>query len=185
MKNMHTKDFNFNKKTVQQTGFSLVELLIAMVISLTIIFACTSLYSSLKSSVRVAQDLAKAQESLRGSFYLMSRSIHQANSITISGAQLTINYTEPPTGGVIYSCLGNSMTSGSAETYSSNGSGLYCDDGTGPQLIALDIEGLQFAAVNVDGVKITMEIAGMPSSYVGGLTFTLALRQKVLLGLAE
>ena len=171
----------------RQAGFTLIELLIAMLISLTLVFACTTLYSSLKSSIMLAQNLATAQESLRGAFYLMSRSVRQAQSFTISGAVLTTTYGAAPADSNIYSCLGNSV-SGSTDTYSSDGDDLYCDDGSGAQLIALDVTDLQFETItgtNDDGLKVTMEIDGMPSSYVDGFTFTLALRQKILLELVD
>ncbi|WP_415230658.1 PilW family protein [Psychromonas sp.] len=200
---MQTKNLNFNKKIAPQAGFSLVELLVAMLISLILIFACTTLYSSLKSSISTAQDLAKAQESLRGAFYLMSRSIRQAGSLTISGAgntELLAEYGEVTDDPKLYSCLGNQLISGSTptDTYSSNGDGLYCDDGIGidEQLIALGVETLTFTAIShadstgatiYDGVKVTMKIDGMPESMktAGGLMFTLALRQKILLDLAD
>ena len=167
----------------RQAGFTLIELLIAMLISLTLVFACTTLYSSLKSSIMLAQNLATAQESLRGAFYLMSRSVRQAQSFTISGAVLTTTYGAAPADSNIYSCLGNSV-SGSTDTYSSDGDGLYCDDGSGAQLIALDVTELQFEEISAasgtsdDGLKVTMKIDGLPSSYDDGITFTLALRQR-------
>jgi prepilin-type N-terminal cleavage/methylation domain-containing protein len=209
VKNMHSKNSDFFKKKPQQAGFSLVELLVAMLISLTLIFACTALYSSLKNSINTAQKLATAQESLRGSFYLLSRSVHQANSIAISGAnntnqQLTVGYGEPPGGEEIYGCLGNKMESGSADTYlvdvdTEGEPHLYCDDdgigiGSAAELIALDVTWLRFQNVtgnNEHGLIVKMKIEGMPE-YLGdkkigelGLSFPLALRQKILLELAE
>ncbi len=175
-------------KKVRQSGFTLVELMIAMLISLTLVFACTTLYSSLKNSIAAAQGLATAQESLRSAFYLMSRSVRQAQSFAISGASdtvLTATYGTPPAGSTAYSCLGNIIVSGSADTYSTDGDGLYCDDGSGAQLIALNVEELQFEKINDDGLKVRVEIDGIPASYTDGITFTLALRQKILLDLSN
>ncbi|MFQ3175862.1 MAG: prepilin-type N-terminal cleavage/methylation domain-containing protein [Psychromonas sp.] len=191
LNNMQTN--NFNKKKTQQAGFSLLELLVAMVVSLMLIFACTTLYSSLKISMTTAQELGKTQESLRGAFYLMSRSVYQAESVTISGAgdQLRVTYN-PPLTGDIYGCLGKPIsTAGRTDTYSSNGAGLFCDDGSGAELIALDIKNLNFTKINdasgtINRLTVTMKIEGMPASLFddGGLTFILALRQKILLDLA-
>lgn len=173
---------------LRQGGFTLVELMIAMLISLTLVFACTTLYSSLKNSIQIAQGLATAQESLRSSFYLMSRSVRQAESFDIVSGSLVTSYGTPPSGSQIYSCLGNSV-SGSTDTYSSNGDGLYCDDGSGAQLVALDVTDLKFETItgtNDDGLKVKITIAGMPAtSYPDGFTFTLALRQKILLELSD
>lgn len=172
---------------VRQAGFTLIELMIAMFISLTLVFACTTLYSSLKDSIQVAQGLATAQESLRSSFYLMSRSVRQAQSFGIVSGTLVTSYGTPPSDSQIYSCLGNSV-SGSTDTYSSDGDGLYCDDGSGAQRIALDVTEINFAEItgtNGTGLRVTMKIDGMPSSYDDGLTFTLAVRQKILLELPD
>jgi len=200
--NMHSKKTHFFKIKIQQAGFSLIELMVAMVISLTIIFACTALYSSLKSSISTAQDLATAQESLRNSFYLLSRSLRQAESFSISDAELTTTYGPEATVSNIYSCLGNDRILDNKDVFfkKEDRDGLYCyDDGddtkAGAQLIGLGVSGLQFKKINENGVKVFMEIAGMPESMettgdfpdvkTKGLTFTLALRQKILSDLVE
>lgn len=175
---------------VRQTGFTLIELLVAMLISLVLIFACTSLYSSLKSSITLAQGLATAQESLRGSFYLMSRSVRQAEKYDItgtSGAVLTTTYA--PTSNTVYSCLGHTVSSaGGTDTFSLVGGDLSCDDGIANELIALGVSSIYFENItgtNGDGVKVTIKIEGMPDSYASGLSFALALRQKVLLDITN
>jgi len=189
---MRSKASNFINTKTQQAGFTLIELMVSMLISLTLIFACTALYSSLKSSISSAQNLAYAQESLRDSFYLLSRSLRQAESFSISGAKLTTTYGPEATVSNIYSCLGNDRILGDADVFfkkeGEDEVGLYCyDDGVveNAQLIALGVSDLQFEQISDDGLKVTMKIDGMPSSYVGGLTFTLALRQKILLNLTE
>jgi len=180
-----------------QAGFTLIELLIAMLISLILIFASTTLYSSLKSSTQTAQNLANAQESLRGAFYLLSRSVRQADTFTLNGAsgaaatELTTTYGEIPAGNTIYSCLGNTRSLGDQDVFSSDGTDLYCDDtadGSGAELIALDVSKIEFLNVtgnNDDGLTVNMIITGMPDSYSTGFSFTLALRQKILKDLAE
>lgn len=173
---------------MKQTGFSLVELIIAMLISLILVFACSSLYSTLKSSIKLAQDLSTSQESLRGSFYLLSRSIRQAQSFIIvsGGTKLTTIYGTKPAGIDIYNCLGKNIVSGNTDTYRSDGDYLYCHDGNDEEKIALGVTKLEFedastsAAIGT-GVKVTMKINGMPASYVNGFSFELALRQKILL----
>jgi prepilin-type N-terminal cleavage/methylation domain-containing protein len=202
VKNMHSKHSNFIHIRSQQAGFSLIELLVAMLISLTLIFACTALYSSLKSSISTAQNLAKAQESLRGSFYLMSRSLRQAKTFSFDGlsgapnTELKVIYGTPPSGDEIYSCLGNTRDLDDEDIFfkKEDEDGLYCyDDGdvtkAGAQLIALGIEELHFidsTGNNDDGVLVKMIIDGMPESMktADGFSFTLALRQKILLDLA-
>lgn len=195
---MSNKQEHFLNIKKQQLGFTLIELLIAMLISLTLIFACTTLYSSLKNSIQTAQSLANAQESLRGAFYLLSRSVRQADTFTLGGAsgaaatELTTVYGETPVGNTIYSCLGNARSEGDMDIFSSDGSDLYCDDnpgsGIGAQLIALDVTKIEFLNItgnNDDGLSVNMVITGMPESYSSGVSTTLALRQRILLSLAE
>ncbi|WP_019613882.1 PilW family protein [Psychromonas ossibalaenae] len=189
---MKFKDVYCFKRKIQQTGFTLVELLIAMLISLFLVLGTTILYSSLKSSIKVAQDLATAQESLRGAFYLMSRSVRQAEDFDIpSSSALTTFYGTPPVGSPIYNCLGKSISgSTNTDTYTLLDNDLYCNDGTDEELIALGVTELAFQPItgtNDDGLKVTMKIEGMPASdsYENGFTFTLALRQKILLDLSD
>jgi len=197
---MHSNASNFIKTKTQQAGFTLIELMVSMLISLTLIFACTALYSSLKSSISSAQNLAYAQESLRSSFYILSRSLRQAGGFSISGAELTTTYGPEATASNIYSCIGNDRILGDQDVFfkKEDQDGLYCyDDGDvdNAQLIALDVSALQFEEINENGVKVFMEIAGMPESMqttgdfpadkTKGLTFTLALRQKILLDVTE
>ncbi|WP_354623902.1 prepilin-type N-terminal cleavage/methylation domain-containing protein [Psychromonas sp. MME2] len=191
---MYIKRFPKSKLKTKQVGFTLIELMVAMTISLSLVFACTTLYGSLKNSINIAQNLSNAQESLRGAFYLLSRSVHQAQGININGVntanqELVVTYGEPQSGGILYGCLGNSMVSGSSDTYYSDGAGLYCDDGSGAQLITLDVERLRFdniTGTNEEGLIVKLKVTGMPDSLGNdGVTFKLALRQKILTNLLE
>lgn len=172
---------------VRQAGFTLIELMVAMLISLTLVFACTALYSSLKESIQLAQGLATAQDSLRSSYFLMSRSVRQAVDLDISGAQFTTTYGAPPTdGSPVYNCLGRDAASAATDTFYAAGGYLYCDDGSGAEKIALAVTKMTLLAntgTNYDGLIVQLEIAGMPATYASGATFTLALRQKILSGL--
>lgn len=196
---MRTNNSSLFKVTIRQAGFTLIELMIAMIISLVLVFACTTLYSSLKNSIAVAQDLGNAQESLRGAFHLMARSVRQAKTFTLVGAsgaaatELRTIYGETPTGEMIYSCLGNPRSEDDEDVFFSDVEGLYCDDdgigsGAPAQLIALNVEEINFENIsgnNDDGLNVRIKIAGMPDTYSNGLSFKLALRQKILFELNE
>jgi len=189
---MHSKNSNFIKIKNQQAGFTLIELLIAMLISLTLIFACTTLYSSLKSSIAAAQRLANAQESFRGAYFLLSRSVYQADSIEVSGATLTVIHSRASAVNR-YGCLGKKVSSASKETFYIDTDDddlphLYCDDGSvvdpSERLIALNINDLTPVKSGDNGVIVTLKIDEVSGALgTDGLTFNLALRQKVLTGL--
>lgn len=171
-------------------GFSLVELLIAMLISLVLVFACSSIYISLKQSLEVSQALSKAQESLRGSFYLMSRSAHQSAgysiaAITVSGSSLTLSGAAPsiaaqdgknvalqlvygePLNGIVYSCLGNPRQSDAVDTYYSDGEVLRCDDNYDGavlkgEAVALAVSKFRLVELSDAGFEVIMNIKGIP-----------------------
>ncbi|MCP5078154.1 MAG: prepilin-type N-terminal cleavage/methylation domain-containing protein [Psychromonas sp.] len=192
-------------QAIKQTGFTLVELLIAMVISLTLILACASVYSSLQNSIMASQGLSNAQESLRTAHYLMSRSVRQGNSMTLSGAgparELIITYGKEAASNTFYGCLGTEQVSGSIETFSvradSGINHLYCSSkaSTGAtanrQVIAVGVNKL-FADFDTNltrkGVVVRLAITGMPGDATtpgnmasDGFEFTLAMRQRILL----
>ncbi|WP_022942594.1 PilW family protein [Psychromonas hadalis] len=196
---------------IKQTGFSIVELLIAMVISLVLIFACASVYSSLQSSINVSQGLSNAQESLRGAHYLMSRSVRQGSglAIVVSGTTPTvvITYGEEASNNTFYGCLGTKQESSATDTFwvnedSDNNKQLYCTTKytniatggvvTNTEIVALDVQSLSatLAPTPQKGIDITLKIKGMPGKTAGtmgadGFTFSLAMRQRILIDSGE
>lgn len=191
-------------KKIKQTGFSIVELLIAMVISLTLIFACASVYSSLRSSIEISQGLSNAQESLRGAHYLMSRSVRQGHGLAVgvSGGEPTIvvTYGEEANNDNFYGCLGTKQVSDATDTFwvkndANNNKQLYCTINytnlagaavTETKIIALGVTSLSASIPTVPpfqkGVDVTLKIEGMPENMkVNGFTFSLAMRQRILI----
>ena len=168
----------------QQQGFSLIELLVAMLLSLVLVLACSSVYSSLRNTLNTTKALSEAQESLRGSFNLIARSVRQGDSIgiaTLNGfGELRVTYQNIDVGDQVLSCLGNARSNGNSDRFYSDGQGLYCDDGVANQLIALNVENFQLQGLGTQGINVSIKITGMPASMPNGLTFAVALRQKIL-----
>lgn len=174
-----------NKTPRAQNGFTLMELLIAMLLGLVLVLACTSVYGSLKGTLNTTRSLSEAQESLRGAFNLLTRSIRQSDSISLSTlngfGELLVTYNNIAAGDQVVSCLGNTRINGTSDRFYSDGAGLYCDDGIGNQLIALNVENFKLQAVGTEGVKVSIKVTGMPDTMGSdGITFTVALRQKIL-----
>ncbi|WP_193755594.1 prepilin-type N-terminal cleavage/methylation domain-containing protein [Psychromonas sp. psych-6C06] len=184
----------------RQAGFSLVELLIAMVISLTLIFACASVYSSLRDSIKASQDLSTAQESLRTAHYLMSRSVRQGYGLALSGAngtdrELIVTYGSEADNNIFYGCLGERQYSGAKDTFKIVDDNLYCHTvgkasaGAATlvsveELVALDVTNISasLATGNKKGVYIALAIKGMPGDMAtNGFKFSLAMRQRILI----
>ncbi|RJG48477.1 PilW family protein [Motilimonas pumila] len=168
-----------------QSGFTLIELMVSMAIGLTLVLACSSVYSSLKTAVTLTQQMSEAQESLRASFNLIARSVRQAGGLakeTMDGKdRLRTTYDNIQTGDVVYSCLGNTRSNGTSDLFYLGDEGLYCNDGIGNQLIALSVEKMTVTPLGSNGVTVQLYIDGMPASYGSdGIAFTLAQRQKIL-----
>lgn len=184
---------------LKQAGFSLVELMIAMTISLTLILACTSVYSSLQSSIDRSQKLSNAQESLRGAHYLLARSIRQGEGLSIdviSGKQqIVITYGAEADENLFYGCLGEQQMSGAIDTFKISNDHLYCETKasagaptTPSKLVALDVLSISasLATGTKKGIDINLKVAGMPTGGadtmgVTGFTFSLAMRQRILI----
>lgn len=66
----------------RQSGFSLIELMIAITISLLLTAAVALLYTSSRSSARNQSDLARVQETGRNALYILTRSIRQAGYLS-------------------------------------------------------------------------------------------------------
>ncbi|MDQ5918683.1 MAG: type pilus assembly protein PilW, partial [Pseudomonadota bacterium] len=60
-----------------QSGFSIIELMIAIVISMLLTAAVALLYSSSRASSRNQSDLSRTHESGRSAMYILARSIRQ------------------------------------------------------------------------------------------------------------
>ena len=80
-------------------GFSLIELMIAMVLGLVIVLGTASFYSTLKGTILTANKLEIAQENLRSVYQLVARSLHQADSVSATPQSLTVTYNNLQTGG--------------------------------------------------------------------------------------
>ena len=76
----------FNLKRVR--GVTLVELMIAMVISTIVLLGVATVYSSTKRSYKVQEEMARLQENARYAFNAMSRDIRGAGFI---GCNPTLN----------------------------------------------------------------------------------------------
>lgn len=89
-----------NRK-LSQSGFTLIELMIALVLGLFIVGATSSLFLSNSQTLRTTESLSRIQENARSAFELMSRDIREAGG-TPCGRNLPVANTlnnSPSTGG--------------------------------------------------------------------------------------
>ncbi len=77
-------------KRHRQAGFSLIELMVALVLGLVVIGGVINIFLTNQQSSRSNEDLGRLQESARLSFELMAREVRQVGGNTC-GAQVTAN----------------------------------------------------------------------------------------------
>ena len=118
-----------NNYNTRQSGFSLIELLIAMTLSLVLILGISSVFISLKGTAKDSMQLDKTQEVLRFTNSVFRQAIHRANSVT-PGTYSSSDGTSHPkldltfdlkTDETYTDCLGESHTASTVkETYRLN-----------------------------------------------------------------
>ncbi|AZQ11957.1 PilW family protein [Shewanella khirikhana] len=142
-------------------GMTLTELMVAMVLGLLISLAVINLYTPLKATVAESKRLESASESLRLVTLHLGRSIRHADAITaITQTQLGLEIKVGP-GQETQSCLDNQMTADFSETYRFEAPNLYCDDGSGEQLLMSQIIDLRFSRSGAL-VSVTLSPSGAP-----------------------
>ncbi len=77
-------------KNCRQAGFSLIELMVALLLGLVVIGGVVNIFLTNQQSSRSNEDLGRLQESARLSFELMAREVRQVGGNTC-GAQVTAN----------------------------------------------------------------------------------------------
>lgn len=138
-----------------QKGFTIVELLVAMAISIIVMAAVYSTYRSQQQSYIVQDQVAAAQQNLRAAMYVMTKDIRMAGFDldpndgdsfgVIDALGDSIKFTSD-NGTSDSDYYGNNVINpGETITYSMSGKNLVRDAGGGNQVVAENIEALGFA----------------------------------------
>ncbi|MCK8044265.1 prepilin-type N-terminal cleavage/methylation domain-containing protein [Shewanella sp. 1CM18E] len=137
--------------TSTQQGFTLVELLIALLISTTLIMGVSLAYTSINSVILSSKNIENAQEVLRFSAQTFTRSLKQASIVTInSPTELHVSQAANT-----IACDGSRPIAPYTEKYSLSGVNLLCDIGANPQTILTGVQNIQFTRAD-DLVSITI-----------------------------
>lgn len=145
---------------LKNTGFTIVELMVAMVISLVVMGAIYSTFQAQQKSYIHQERVAVVQQNLRAGMYYMTREIRMAGydptgssnfGIGSTSDQASINFTMD----YLYSNATLSdngvIDSGEGITYSLSGTNLVRDAGSGNKVIAENITTLEFTYWDKDG----------------------------------
>lgn len=176
-----------------QRGFSLVELMVAMVLSLFLVGGVILMYTSGKAAIDDGQRLARLQENMRFAVEFMVRDIRQTgylretNFAIVTADQLEIFYdAEPPPGAddpTPRDCTGAEPTSGTIvrNVYTLSGGALRCNS----QALVDGVSSLQFAEIrdsedNLIGVEVTLGFDPGGEFAARQMSFVVAFRNRVL-----
>ncbi|WP_125720168.1 PilW family protein [Pseudoalteromonas rubra] len=161
-------------------GFTLLELLIALSIGLFMLGGIAVAYSTIRSTIAINQELAQAQEVIRYTSQLMTRSIKQTASTPLvmqNGETLEVSQVANTP-----ACDGSVPAVDYTETFSLLDGYLLCDvssDNLPAQRLLRGVNGLSFS---VDGLitSITVTPVGVPAQYAAGIQIDVAASQQVL-----
>ncbi|MEJ6475636.1 PilW family protein [Pseudoalteromonas piscicida] len=149
---------------MQHKGYTLLELMVAMVVGLILVSGIAASYTSIKETVTTSQQLATSQEIIRYTNRVMMRSIKQTQILpTVSATDILIEQLAG-----VPACDGSVPSANYTERYFLQGEYLVCNRGSGDINLLKGVTGLAFA---IDGQLITVTIQGssFPPQYGAGI----------------
>ena len=163
-----------------QKGYSLVELMIALLVGCILIMGVSLAYSSIKGLILSSKNLENAQEVLRFTSDTFTRSLKQTQGgVVIAANQITI----PQTANSV-ACNGTRPIADYNEIYSLNGNNLQCDIGDGAQTILTGVENIAFTLNNrLASITVTPQAQQGEPDGIGAaraMTINIALTRVIL-----
>ncbi|MEE2024660.1 MULTISPECIES: PilW family protein [Alkalimonas] len=145
-------------------GMTLVELMVALVLSSTLMLGVGGAYLAINQTVREVQDLENAQEVLRSSQLLLGRSIRSADAIAVVAAELQVQRLNRQETDL--DCLGALQTTAFTETYRFHGGELQCQINGGDWVTLLTgLQALDFTDLGGDMLRVRVAPAGLPPHF--------------------
>ncbi len=170
----------------RQAGFSLIELMVAVLLGLVLVMGTASFYSTLHTTSLIASQLGAAQESLQAVSMIVGRAVRQASTVSVlnNGKSMQVTYGNIQDADRVSSCLGNIRTNNNVDTFVFENGQLKCNDGIVNQniVVALDIQDLWFSvsAGSPNIVTVVVKPTNLPSSYNNGVTLVFSMWQKYI-----
>jgi len=164
-------------------GFTLIEVLVAIAISGIVMAGIYSAYYSQQRSYLIQEDVAVAQQNLRMAMYFMEMEVRMAacdpsenaGAAIINPGANTLEFSED-IGGSSMGTSNGVIDAGENITYALSGTNLTRDAGSGPQIIAENIQNLQFSYFNIDGDRIGQPIGANAIAYIRSIQINMTAR---------
>ena len=151
---------------MNQKGFSLIELMIAMLIGLIVIAGTFSVLESTQATNRVSAALDARQDSVRYTAYTISRLVSVSSSINTSTASsLSLSLPADPN---VRNCIGQPLTTAEVNVISVINNQLTCTIGTTDWPLVEPIESVVFtygADTNNDNRVSAAEYTAAPGNW--------------------
>lgn len=154
-----------------QKGFTLVELMIGLAISLILVSGAIVAYTSINYTVVTSRGLDNAQEVLRYSSHIFSRSLKQTGITPILGDVNTMTVNQD--GGVV-ACNGTTPAADYSEIYTFVQPNIFCDIGNGPEVLITGVSNITYA-LGTNSLLITVTPDGLPENIPNGIELNIAL----------
>ncbi len=145
---------------VLSQGFTIIELLVGMAVSLLALTAIYSTFQAQHKSYLMQQEVAAMQQNLRAAMFYMQREIRMAGcdplgtagAGIIAASDSSINFSEDVRGDNVGDPPdGNLNDPNENITYSLNGGNLVRNTGGGNQIVAENIDALNFVYLDANG----------------------------------
>ncbi|MCH8538951.1 MAG: prepilin-type N-terminal cleavage/methylation domain-containing protein [Alkalimonas sp.] len=149
---------------VDQYGFTLVELMVALVLTSLLMLGVGGAYMAINQTVQEVQSIENAQEVIRSSQLLLSRSIHRADSMSLSGDELHIHRLNSQASEL--DCRGMAQASAFTEAYRFAAGELQCRvDGDSWTPLLTGLSGIEFIEVGMDLLRVRIAPEGLPEHF--------------------
>ncbi|CCQ11538.1 Prepilin-type cleavage/methylation-like protein [Pseudoalteromonas luteoviolacea B = ATCC 29581] len=158
-------------------GFTLIELMVALAAGAILLSGVAMSYSAIKSTLQTAQDIELAQEVIRYTNQVLTRSIKQATTdpqVLNNGKELLLQQAANTV-----SCTGVQMVLAYTEHYVQDGIYLTCDTGSGAVKLVKGLSSIDFA-YNSLLTSITVTPTNAVAPFENGVRIDISASQLVL-----
>ncbi|WP_404343592.1 PilW family protein [Pseudoalteromonas mariniglutinosa] len=159
----------------KQHGFTLIELMVALLASMFLLAGISLAYSSMSTSSQITTDLENNLDVVRFSSTLFTRSLKQTAQLpSIVNGALVVRQKAGTR-----ACTGTRIFTDYSETFSVQDDSLFCDIGNGNIKVIKGLTAINFS-INNDLVRVVMTPINLPTQFNGQVQLDIALSQVIM-----
>jgi prepilin-type N-terminal cleavage/methylation domain-containing protein len=174
-------------ETFNHKGYTLIELMIALALSMLLLLGVFGSYSSISGTIRASQELENSQEVIRYSAQVFTRSLKQSLNPAAITNLIDANIPDVGTGLVVTlpanakACFGPNPPAVFVETYNFVAPNLTCSiDGAPPVTLLTGIANMQFIAAEANLITIRVSPIFLSQNFPeGSIDIDVALSARI------